>query len=387
MVWWKYNHNIHHVATNSVEHDVDLHIMPVVATATDMYNSYWNASSAGAQADADASTGTTKKVRKDNNNNNNNVAAADKQNLTTRSSTPSSTTTDTTPTMIDRIGKAVSKFFVSYQHWTFFPIMFFYARINLHVKGYIHTIQQLLSQTVAAVAIARRNHNNSNNGVGGKTRGRGQLTDLLLDLGGCALYYVWLSKLLMTIPSWQERVVYVLIVHAVAGIIHIQICVNHFPMPCFDGTMGLMGGGPYSGSTKTGVDNNNATTTTTMNCNTNTTIPSDRFMNWPEMHLAGTTNVSCPTYMDWFHGGLQFQVEHHLWPRLPRHSLRLVKSRTMELCHRHNVQYSSRPFFDGVMYLHRHMVEVAHQVRQLPDNNNGPSFWDSITYKAACLDG
>ena len=38
--------------------------------------------------------------------------------------------------------------------------------------------------------------------------------------------------------------------------------------------------------------------------------------------MAGTLNVDCPTWMDWFHGGLQFQSEHHLFPKIPRHNLR-----------------------------------------------------------------
>ena len=42
--------------------------------------------------------------------------------------------------------------------------------------------------------------------------------------------------------------------------------------------------------------------------------------------LKGSLDVDCPPWMDWFHGGLQFQVEHHLWPKIPRHNLRTVPS-------------------------------------------------------------
>ena len=33
--------------------------------------------------------------------------------------------------------------------------------------------------------------------------------------------------------------------------------------------------------------------------------------------------------MDWFHGGLQFQTEHHLVPRMPRHKLRRFREETL----------------------------------------------------------
>ncbi|KAE8693852.1 hypothetical protein F3Y22_tig00110793pilonHSYRG00116 [Hibiscus syriacus] len=35
-------------------------------------------------------------------------------------------------------------------------------------------------------------------------------------------------------------------------------------------------------------------------------------------------NIACPSWMDGFFGGLQFQLEHHLFPRLPRCQLRKV---------------------------------------------------------------
>lgn len=48
-------------------------------------------------------------------------------------------------------------------------------------------------------------------------------------------------------------------------------------------------------------------------------------------------NIDCPKYMDWFHGGLQFQVEHHLWPRLPRHNLRRARDLVKAFCTEHKV--------------------------------------------------
>ena len=32
---------------------------------------------------------------------------------------------------------------------------------------------------------------------------------------------------------------------------------------------------------------------------------------WVEMQLNGTMDIDCPRWLDWFHGGLQFQTEHH----------------------------------------------------------------------------
>ena len=45
------------------------------------------------------------------------------------------------------------------------------------------------------------------------------------------------------------------------------------------------------------------------------------------LQLRTTIDVDCSEAMDWFHGGLQFQVEHHIFPILPRHNLRLVREK------------------------------------------------------------
>ena len=48
---------------------------------------------------------------------------------------------------------------------------------------------------------------------------------------------------------------------------------------------------------------------------------------WVTMQLDGTMDIDCPPWLDWFHGGLQFQTEHHLVPRMPRHKLRRFRRR------------------------------------------------------------
>ena len=74
------------------------------------------------------------------------------------------------------------------------------------------------------------------------------------------------------------------------------------------------------------------------------------------LQLKGTMNWSCPAWLDWFHGGLQFQIEHHLFPALPRHNLRRASLLAQPLCHDLGLSYHCPSFF-GVspadcFYLH-----------------------------------
>ena len=74
-------------------------------------------------------------------------------------------------------------------------------------------------------------------------------------------------------PTWGERVGFLLLSHAVGGLIHVQICLSHFSRDVFEGK------------------------------------PENH--KWVDMQLSGTMDIDCPKWLDWFHGGLQFQTEHH----------------------------------------------------------------------------
>jgi fatty acid desaturase len=53
----------------------------------------------------------------------------------------------------------------------------------------------------------------------------------------------------------------------------------------------------------------------------------------------------------WFMGGLDMQVEHHLFPRIPRHRLPEVRKRIMEMCKQYNVPYHNTGFWAGTKEL------------------------------------
>ena len=80
-----------------------------------------------------------------------------------------------------------------------------------------------------------------------------------------------------------------------------------------------------------------------------------------------------------FHGGLQFQVEHHLFPRLPRHNLRKARELVRAFCKKHDVEYKELGFFDGSVRLFRKMREVAHSARTLKKGSAG--FYHSTLYE------
>lgn len=99
-----------------------------------------------------------------------------------------------------------------------------------------------------------------------------------LDLWCLLAFYVWYFYLAFSGPL---PFMYIYVSHAVTGLLHVQICISHFAEQVLT-----------------------------------------EHVDWVDRQSLTTIDVDCPAWMDWFHGGLQFQLEHHLFPRLPRERLR-----------------------------------------------------------------
>ncbi|KAA3681181.1 acyl-CoA 6-desaturase (Delta-6 desaturase), partial [Paragonimus westermani] len=69
----------------------------------------------------------------------------------------------------------------------------------------------------------------------------------------------------------------------------------------------------------------------------------DRGEAWLPMQLRATCNVQHTLFNDWFTGHLNFQVEHHLFPTMPRHNLIKAQPYVKELCARHDIPYPVKP--------------------------------------------
>jgi len=146
------------------------------------------------------------------------------------------------------------------------------------------------------------------------------------EIIGVLLHWCYVSALLYTfLPDNYERLTAFFIACSVEGILHIQLELSHF---C-----------------KTMMPLNDCTMT-----------------NFVIFQLQTTRNIDCPEYLDWFHGGLQFQIEHHLFPRIPRHNLRKVMPFVKELCKKHNIEYEMKPFLSALVDILTDMKHVAHPV-------------------------
>ncbi|CDP08267.1 unnamed protein product [Coffea canephora] len=257
IAWWKWNHNAHHIACNSLEFDPDLQHMPFFAVSPKLFNSL-------------TSYFYERKMAFD----------------------------------------SVARFLVSNQHWTFYPVMCF-ARINLFAQSFI-----LLSSSKRSVPR------------------RGQ------ELLGLLVFWIWYPLLVSCLPNWGERLMFVVASFTVTGIQHVQFCLNHFSTSVYVG--------PPAGH------------------------------DWFEKQTSGTLDILCPSWMDWFHGGLQFQTEHHLFPRLPRCQLRKISPFVKELCKKHGLPYNAASFWEANVMTCKTLRNAALQARDFTKPVPKNLVWEAV---------
>ncbi|KAL5360320.1 fatty acid/sphingolipid desaturase [Aspergillus floccosus] len=150
------------------------------------------------------------------------------------------------------------------------------------------------------------------------------------EIAGNLVFWAWFGYGIVcrSLPTPATRVLYVLISHAVTMPLHVQFTLSHFAMSTAD-----LG-------------------------------PNESF---PQRMLRTTMDVDCPEWLDWVHGGLQFQAIHHLFPRVPRHNLRRVQKLVLEFCREAGIPYALYGFVGGNRKVVGSLAEVGRQAAILAE--------------------
>ncbi|KAF1844896.1 fatty acid/sphingolipid desaturase [Cucurbitaria berberidis CBS 394.84] len=196
-------------------------------------------------------------------------------------------------------------FMVPYQKYTYYPVMAL-ARFNLYFLGWLHLCSPRAAQLGAA-----------------------WWTRPLEIVFMCCYWYIFGYLLVwVTLPTWPIRIGFVLTSHLVTMILHVQITLSHWGMPTSD-----LG-------------------------------PTESF---PQRQMRTTMDVDCPAWLDWVHGGLQFQAVHHLFPRVPRHNLRRGQELVREFSAKTGVKYHCYNFVEGNKVVLSRLEQVGQMAKMMVD--------------------
>jgi len=62
-------------------------------------------------------------------------------------------------------------------------------------------------------------------------------------------------------------------------------------------------------------------------------------LSWMELQMRGSRSLKGGVFVHWFYGGLNTQIEHHLFPKAPRFNLLKVQKMTKEFAKKHHIFY------------------------------------------------
>uniref|UniRef100_A0A8C4UZZ8 Cytochrome b5 heme-binding domain-containing protein n=17 Tax=Neoaves TaxID=3078114 RepID=A0A8C4UZZ8_FALTI len=85
-------------------------------------------------------------------------------------------------------------------------------------------------------------------------------------------------------------------------------------------------------------------------------IDYDKNKDWVSTQLHATCNVNQSLFNDWFTGHLNFQIEHHLFPTMPRHNYWKVAPLVKGLCDKHGIEYKSKTLLTA-------FVDILHSLK------------------------
>ncbi len=136
------------------------------------------------------------------------------------------------------------------------------------------------------------------------------------------LHWSWMVPLLSALPTWRERAIFYFIAASVEGIFHFQLILSHY-------------------------------------CKKFLTSSDFHHSSWYVHQIESNMNIDTPWWQDWYYGGLNYHIEHHLFPKLARNRLREAGDYIKAICIKHGVEYDMVPFSTALTRTLSHLKVVG----------------------------
>jgi len=78
-----------------------------------------------------------------------------------------------------------------------------------------------------------------------------------------------------------------------------------------------------------------------------------------EQQITTSRNVSNPRLLDFYYGGLNSQIEHHLFPRVAHHRYRAMRPTVRAFCAKHGFPYHEDTFYGALASVSNHLGDMT----------------------------
>lgn len=198
---------------------------------------------------------------------------------------------------------AIGRFLINWQDIFYFPLLLF-ARLAWAHQSWVFVWGGFGQHSVKAAHIDRK-----------------KMKYPILERICLALHYIWLFAVMSHMSSWFNGFIYFLVGQLSCGIF-----------------LALVFGLGHNGMA---------------------VYPADQRPDFWKLQVSTTRNITSNWFVDWFCGGLHYQVDHHLFPSIPRHNLKRVHSLVESFCKDRGVTYHEANLFDGTIEVLQHLSAVS----------------------------
>ncbi|HEV2343693.1 MAG TPA: acyl-CoA desaturase [Actinocrinis sp.] len=87
-------------------------------------------------------------------------------------------------------------------------------------------------------------------------------------------------------------------------------------------------------------------------------------LTWLERQVLTSRNIRPSWFVDWFYGGLNYQIEHHLFPAMPQMNLGRCRVIVRDYCQEYGIPYHEVGFFASYREVAGFLYEVSAPVRR-----------------------
>ena len=96
------------------------------------------------------------------------------------------------------------------------------------------------------------------------------------------------------------------------------------------------------------------------------TLDKDEKMDFLRQQVLTARNVKAGPFIDFWYGGLNYQIEHHLFPNMSRNKLRESQQITMAFCKERNISYHETSMAQSYVEILESLYEMSAPLRQKP---------------------
>jgi fatty acid desaturase len=86
-------------------------------------------------------------------------------------------------------------------------------------------------------------------------------------------------------------------------------------------------------------------------------------LDWLHRQILTSRNLRSSRFTDFMYGGLNYQIEHHLFPSMPRVNLRRVRPLVKDFCEKYDIPYAEVTVRESYRQVAAHLATVSAEVR------------------------